>query len=54
MVISGSKSEYFILKKIITKISKNFETKVLIHAGHLQSLYGKSGNHVDNLLKKKL
>lgn len=54
LVISGSKSEYFILKKIITKISKNFETKVLIHAGHLQSLYGKSGNHVDNLLKKKI
>ena len=54
LVISGSKAEYYILKKIITKISKNFQTKVLIHAGHLQSLYGKSGNQVDNLLKKKI
>ena len=54
LIISGSKAEYYILKKIITKIIKNFQTRVLIHAGHLQTLYGKSGNHVDILLKKKI
>ena len=54
LVISGSRAEYYILKKIILKISQSFYTRVLIHAGHQQSFYGNSGNQVDKSLKKKI
>tara|TARA_B100001250_G_scaffold253588_1_gene218095 strand:- start:438 stop:1568 length:1131 start_codon:yes stop_codon:yes gene_type:complete len=47
LVISGSRAEYYILKNIIEKLSVNFITQVLIHAGHLQNFYGNSHKNIE-------
>ena len=40
LFITGSRSEYNIIKDLFKKSLKDFDSKLLVHAGHMQKFYG--------------
>ncbi len=42
MFISGSRSEFNIINNLFIKSQDQFDSKIIIHAGHMQSTYGNS------------
>ena len=44
--ISGSRSEFNIIKNLFIKSQDQFDSKIIIHAGHMQSMYGNSYNSI--------
>ncbi len=48
--ISGSRSEFFIIKNLFEESKKHFDVKIIIHAGNTQNIYG---NLSKNILTNK-